>query len=206
MSFDCQFTLALGQRILQADIRTQARAVGIFGASGTGKTSILHAMAGLYRPQQGRIVVNGDCWFDSTHNICSKPQQRRTGLVFQDAQLFPHKTVWQNLLFGYHNISAHDRRFEPDEIIALLKLSSLLDRMPLKLSGGEKQRVALGRALLYSPKLLLLDEPLSALDCAHKAEILPFFLHIKQHYHIPMLYVSHDKTEVAQISDTIVYL
>lgn len=206
MSFNCQFTLALGLRTIDADICTKSRAVGIFGASGAGKTSILHAIAGLYRPKQGRIVVNGDCWFDSHQNINIPPQQRRTGLVFQDAQLFPHKTVWHNLLFGYRNINADDRRFNPDEIITLLKLSHLLDRMPAKLSGGEKQRVALGRALLYSPKLLLLDEPLSALDSAHKAEILPFFIHIKQHYNIPMLYVSHDKTEIAQLSDTIVYL
>ncbi|HCD9544382.1 TPA: ATP-binding cassette domain-containing protein, partial [Acinetobacter baumannii] len=114
----------------------------------------------------------------------------------------PHKTVKQNLLFGFQHLSQQERQFEADYIIELLKLGHLLQRMPIKLSGGEKQRVALGRALLYSPKLLLLDEPLSALDANHKAEIIPFFQKVKEEIKIPMIYVSHDIQEIKQLTET----
>jgi molybdate transport system ATP-binding protein len=203
---DCHIQIQQGQFCLNQHFQSEQPVIGLFGASGSGKTTILHSIAGLIRPQSGWIKIQDHIWFDSTQNINLSTQQRRVGLVFQDAQLFPHKNVKQNLLFGFKHIAPQQRKFELDYIIELLKLEHLVERMPIKLSGGEKQRVALGRALLYSPKLLLLDEPLSALDAAHKAEIIPFFQRVKQDIKIPMLYVSHDHSEIKQLSDTIWYL
>ncbi|HCW5900389.1 TPA: ATP-binding cassette domain-containing protein, partial [Acinetobacter baumannii] len=180
MLIDCRFELHMGQFHIEPSFQSDASVIGLFGASGSGKTSILHAIAGLNTPHSGLIKIQGQTWFDSDQKINLSTQKRHVGLVFQDAQLFPHKTVKQNLLFGLKRLSQQERQFEADYIIELLKLGHLLQRMPIKLSGGEKQRVALGRALLYSPKLLLLDEPLSALDANHKAEIIPFFQQVKE--------------------------
>lgn len=204
--FDCDFLLSLGKFQLLANLQSTKQVMGLFGVSGSGKTSILHSIAGINRPKQGKIIINGQTWFDSQKKINLSTQQRRVGLVFQDAQIFPHKSVMENLLFGYRNISPENRRFQIDEIIDLLKLEHLTHRMPTKLSGGEKQRVALGRALLYSPQLLLLDEPLSALDSIHKQEILPFFQQIITTTQIPILYVSHDKDEISALTDEIYFL
>lgn len=203
---DCHIQLQQGQFSLDQRFQSDQTVIGLFGASGSGKTTILHSIAGLNRPQSGWIKIQDQIWFDQAQNIHLSTQQRRVGLVFQDAQLFPHKNVKQNLLFGFKHIAPQQRQFEVDYIVELLKLGHLLERMPIKLSGGEKQRVALGRALLYSPQLLLLDEPLSALDTAHKAEIIPFFQRVKQEIKIPMLYVSHDHAEIEQLSKTIWYL
>ena len=164
MLIDCRFELHMGQFHIEPSFQSDASVIGLFGASGSGKTSILHAIAGLNTPRSGLIKIQDQTWFDSNQKINVSTQKRHVGLVFQDAQLFPHKTVKQNLLFSFKHLSQQERHFEADYIIELLKLGHLLQRMPIKLSGGEKQRVALGRALLYSPKLLLLDEPLSALD------------------------------------------
>lgn len=204
--FDCDFLLSLGKFQLLANLQSTQQVMGLFGVSGSGKTSILHSIAGINTPKQGKIIINGQTWFDSQKKINLSTQQRRVGLVFQDAQIFPHKSVMENLLFGYRNISPENRRFQIDEIIDLLKLEHLTHRMPTKLSGGEKQRVALGRALLYSPQLLLLDEPLSALDNIHKQEILPFFQQIITTTQIPILYVSHDKDEISALTDEIYFL
>ncbi|MFW2178263.1 MULTISPECIES: ATP-binding cassette domain-containing protein [unclassified Moraxella] len=206
MIFDCQFEVSLGKKRLAVALQSDSQVMGLFGASGTGKTSILHTLAGIHTPSKGRIVVNGQTWFDADTKVNLRMQKRRVGLVFQDAQLFPHKSVMDNLLFGYRHIHQTDRHFEPQAIIDLLKLNHLTQRMPTKLSGGEKQRVALGRALLYSPNLLLFDEPLSALDSEHKAEILPFFQQLITTTDIPMLYVSHDKSEIQQLTQTVYYL
>ncbi|USZ15926.1 ATP-binding cassette domain-containing protein [Moraxella sp. FZFQ2102] len=192
--------------MLDVDLCSSAQVVGLYGASGTGKTSILHAIAGIHTPRSGIISIDDQVWFDAQTRTNLPIQSRRTGLVFQDAQLFPHKSVMDNLLYGYRNITLSEQKFHPDEIVQLLKLEHLTKRMPAKLSGGEKQRVALGRALLYSPRLLLLDEPLSALDGAHKAEILPFFQTVIDSTDIPMLYVSHDKAEIERLTDEIYYL
>ncbi|UTO06131.1 ATP-binding cassette domain-containing protein [Moraxella sp. FZLJ2107] len=192
--------------MLDVDLCSSAQVIGLYGASGTGKTSILHAIAGIHTPRSGIISIDDQVWFDAQTRTNIPIQSRRTGLVFQDAQLFPHKSVMDNLLYGYRNITLSEQKFHPDEIVQLLKLEHLTKRMPAKLSGGEKQRVALGRALLYSPRLLLLDEPLSALDGAHKAEILPFFQTVIDSTDIPMLYVSHDKAEIERLTDEIYYL
>ncbi|MGE8598347.1 MAG: ATP-binding cassette domain-containing protein [Acinetobacter calcoaceticus] len=202
MLIDCHFQLQMGQFLIEPSFQSDASVIGLFGASGSGKTSILHAIAGLNTPRSGLIKIQNQTWFDSDQKINLSTQKRHVGLVFQDAQLFPHKTVKQNLLFGLKHLAHQERHFEADYIIELLKLGHLLQRMPIKLSGGEKQRVALGRALLYSPKLLLLDEPLSALDTAHKAEIIPFFQKVKQEIKIPMIYVSHDIQEIKQLTET----
>ncbi|UGQ31608.1 ATP-binding cassette domain-containing protein [Acinetobacter calcoaceticus] len=202
MLIDCHFQLQMGQFLIEPSFQSDASVIGLFGASGSGKTSILHAIAGLNTPRSGLIKIQNQIWFDSDQKINLSTQNRHIGLVFQDAQLFPHKTVKQNLLFGLKHLAHQERHFEADYIIELLKLGHLLQRMPNKLSGGEKQRVALGRALLYSPKLLLLDEPLSALDANHKAEIIPFFQKVKQEIKIPMIYVSHDIQEIKQLTET----
>lgn len=200
---DCHIQIQQGQFYLDQRFQSDQLVIGLFGASGSGKTTILHSIAGLIRPQSGWIKIQDHIWFDQAQKINLSTQQRRVGLVFQDAQLFPHKSVRQNLLFGFKHIASQQRQFELEYIVELLKLDHLLERMPIKLSGGEKQRVALGRALLYSPQLLLLDEPLSALDTAHKAEIIPFFQCVKQELNIPMLYVSHDQSEIEQLTDII---
>ncbi|WP_407492078.1 ATP-binding cassette domain-containing protein [Acinetobacter baumannii] len=202
MLIDCRFELHMGQFHIEPSFQSDASVIGLFGASGSGKTSILHAIAGLNTPPSGLIKIQDQTWFDSNQKINVSTQKRHVGLVFQDAQLFPHKTVKQNLLFGLKRLSQQEHHFEADYIIELLKLEHLLQRMPIKLSGGEKQRVALGRALLYSPKLLLLDEPLSALDANHKAEIIPFFQKVKEEIKIPMIYVSHDIQEIKQLTET----
>lgn len=203
---DIHIQLKLGAFVLDRAFVSDQKVVGMFGASGAGKTSILHAIAGLNKPQDGWIKVGQQIWFDKKSKINLSPQQRRVGLVFQDAQLFPHLSVLANLQFGFKRVAPEKRYLQEADIIDLLKLRNLLGRMPHKLSGGEKQRVALGRALLYSPQLLLLDEPLSALDAAHKAEIIPFFQEIKKNIEIPMLYVSHDMSEIQQLTQTIWYL
>jgi len=203
---DCHIQLKQGQFDLDQRFQSEQLVIGLFGASGSGKTTILHSIAGLVTPQAGWIKIKNQTWFDQVQKINLSTQQRRIGLVFQDAQLFLHKNVKQNLLFGFKHIQPQQRQFEVDYIIDLLKLEHLIERMPIKLSGGEKQRVALGRALLYSPQLLLLDEPLSALDAAHKAEIIPFFQRVKQELGIPMIYVSHDKSEIEQLTHEIWYL
>lgn len=200
---DIDIVLSLGQFQLEAQYQTNQQVLGLFGASGAGKTSILHSVAGIVTPQKGKIHIQDQCFFDEKNNINQSVQQRRVGLVFQDAQLFPHFSVKKNLLFGFKHIESSQRHFQLDQVVELLKLAHLLERMPIKLSGGEKQRVALGRALLYSPNILLLDEPLSAVDAAHKQEIIPFFQQIRDQTNIPMLYVSHDIHEIKQLTDEV---
>ncbi len=178
----------------------------LFGPSGSGKTSIVHALAGLMRPTEGRIVLEGRTVLDTKADLFVPPEKRRIGLVFQDARLFPHMSVEKNLLFGWRRSPA---RATPDEIartVSLLGLEKLLARAPKNLSGGEKSRVALGRALLASPDILLLDEPLASLDAARRAEILPWLERLRDIARIPIFYVSHSLDEVARLADRVVLL
>ena len=175
---------------------------GILGASGSGKSTLLALIAGLLKPQQGFIKLNGATLCDIQSKKWVPPYKRHMGLVFQDGQLLPHLTVRNNLLYGYNNILAAQRRFHLEAIVDLLEIGHLLERRPGNLSGGEKQRVALGRAVLYSPELLLLDEPLSALDERLKQQILPFFLRIYAECKIPMVYVTHALTELEFLTDS----
>ncbi|MEI9996872.1 MAG: molybdenum ABC transporter ATP-binding protein [Rhizomicrobium sp.] len=176
----------------------------LFGASGAGKTTIVNALAGTFRPRQGRIVIAGRTVLDTAAGIFVPPQQRRAGYVFQDARLFPHMSVRDNLLFGWRRAPLKAPPAEIDRVIALLGLSHLLARRPHALSGGEKGRVALGRALLSAPQILLLDEPLAALDAERRAEILPYLEQLRDAAKLPMLYVSHSLDEVARLADDIV--
>ncbi|MDQ8038623.1 MAG: molybdenum ABC transporter ATP-binding protein [Pedobacter sp.] len=192
-----------GEFSLQVQAVADAPVTGICGPSGAGKSTLLALIAGLQKPDAGRITLDGVTLVDERSGIFLPPEQRHIGYVFQDAQLFPHLSVESNLLYGFRHLRQEERRFQLDEIVALLEIGHLLGRRPRLLSGGEKQRVALGRALLYSPRLLLLDEPLSSLDSARKQQILPFLLRIRDELHMPMLYVSHVPEEIAYLTESV---
>jgi molybdate transport system ATP-binding protein len=178
----------------------------LFGPSGAGKSTIANAVAGLFKPSEGRIVIGDQIVFDSAAHIALPPRARRIGYVFQDARLFPHMSVENNLRFGWRRAPERADASEFARIVELLGLEALLKRKPAKLSGGEKSRVALGRALLSSPHLLILDEPLAALDAARKAEILPWLERLRDEASLPMIYVTHALDEVARLADSIVLL
>ncbi len=178
----------------------------LFGPSGAGKTSVINMVAGLLRPDAGRIAVNGLCLFDSGRGIDLPPERRRIGYVFQDGRLLPHLTVRANLAYGMRLTPAHQRFVTFDAVVDLLGIGHLLDRRPARLSGGEKQRVAIGRALLTSPAMLLMDEPLASLDAARKAEVLPFIMRLSREYTVPILYVSHMKGEILSLADRLVIM
>ena len=178
----------------------------LFGPSGAGKTSVVNMVAGLMRPDAGRIAINGQSLFDSARGIDLPPEKRRIGYVFQDGRLLPHLSVRSNLVYGLHRTPA-DRRFvQFDPVVELLGIGHLLGRRPAKLSGGEKQRVAIGRALLTSPALLLMDEPLASLDAARKDEVLPFIMRLGKEFSIPVLYVSHALDEIVALATYLVML
>jgi molybdate transport system ATP-binding protein len=178
----------------------------LYGPSGAGKTSVINMVAGLMRPDAGCISVNGMYLFDSSRRIDLPPQRRRIGYVFQDGRLLPHLSVRANLTYGMH-LTPADRRFVTfDAVVELLGIGHLLTRRPAKLSGGEKQRVAIGRALLTSPAMLLMDEPLASLDTARKAEVLPFIMRLSREYAIPILYVSHIMDEIRHLADHLVIM
>ena len=178
----------------------------LFGRSGSGKTSVVNAIAGLYRPARGRILVDGRTLTDTERGIAIRPHRRRIGYVFQEGRLFPHLTVRQNLMFGRWFARPARDAVRLDEVVALLALDGLLDRRPGRLSGGEKQRVALGRALLADPRLLLMDEPLAALDAERKDEILPYIERLRDEAGVPIVYVSHSVAEVVRLANTIVLI
>lgn len=176
----------------------------LFGPSGSGKSTVLAAVAGLLRPDQGRIVLDGTPLTDTARRLHVPPHRRRLGVIFQDARLFPHLTVRQNLRYG--RFFAPRRPTSQAAVVEMLGIGALLDRRPATLSGGERQRVAIGRALMSEPRLILADEPLSALDDARKAEILPYLERLRDEMRVPMLYVSHSAPEVARIATTVIML
>ena len=184
----------------------------LFGRSGSGKTSVVKLIAGLVRPDRGRVVVDGTVLVDTARGLWVPPHRRRIGYVFQDARLFPHLSVQQNLFYGRRvpgggrQAAGDGERDEPDRIIDLLGIGHLLARRPGALSGGERQRVAIGRALLAFPRLLLLDEPFASLDAARKEEILPYVERLRDQTRIPVIYVSHSIPEVARLASTVVLL
>jgi molybdate transport system ATP-binding protein len=191
------------------DVAFKAASGGVtalFGPSGAGKTSIVRVLAGLTRPAHGKVVLEGHTVLDTEKGIFVPPEKRRVGLMFQDARLFPHMTVNRNLLFGWRRSPARADSAEIARTIALLGLEPLLTRAPKFLSGGEKSRVALGRALLASPDILLLDEPLASLDATRRAEILPWLERLRDIARIPIFYVSHSLDEVARLADRVVLL
>jgi molybdate transport system ATP-binding protein len=178
----------------------------LFGPSGAGKTTVLNAIAGLLQPDEGRIVAGDTVLLDTAKAISMPAHARRIGVVFQDARLFPHLNVHANVLYGWRRAAEKPKRDRIDAVIALLGLEPFLARAPRTLSGGEKSRVALARALLMNPRALLLDEPLAALDAARKAEILPYLERLVRETRIPMLYVSHSLDEIARLADRMVVL
>jgi molybdate transport system ATP-binding protein len=206
MVLELDLNIRRGAFHLNLDVTLNASVTGIFGPSGSGKSTLLGMIAGLITPNDGRIVLNNEILLDTTQRIMSPPEQRHIGLVYQDAQLFPHLSVRDNLLYGFKRRAPLERRFTLDDMTALLEIEHLLARRPQDLSGGEKQRVALGRAILYSPRLLLLDEPLSSLDETRKTHILPFLRRIRDEVCIPMLYVSHSMREIDYLTEHVVYL
>lgn len=196
----------LGEFSLAAAFTSEGRVTGLFGASGSGKTSLINTIAGLLRPDRGSIVIDGETVDDTAAGIHVPTWRRRIGYVFQDARLFPHLDIRQNLDYGRRMNGLAEDPAQHKRVVDLLDIGALLDRRPGKLSGGERQRVALGRALLSKPRLLLLDEPLGALDESRKLEILPYLVRLRDEAGVPMVYVSHDAAELRQLATQIVML
>ena len=191
---------------MHVEFRTDARVTALFGRSGAGKTSLVNMIAGLSTPRRGRIEIDGNVLFDSASGIDVPVHARRIGYVFQEARLFPHYSVRRNLLYGHDRVPASERYVELDHVVDLLGLRSVLERRPGDLSGGEKQRVAIGRALLASPRILLLDEPLASLDANRKDEVLRYIELMRDDVRIPMVYVSHSVEEVVRLAEHVVLL
>jgi len=196
----------LGDFSIEASFTSEGRVTGLFGASGAGKTSLINMIAGLLRPDRGIIAVDGEILDDTTARTHVPVHRRRIGYVFQDARLFPHLDVRQNLDYGRRMNGLAEDGAQHRRVTELLDIGNLLDRRPGRLSGGERQRVALGRALLSRPRLLLLDEPLGSLDDERKEEILPYLVRLRDEASIPMVYVSHDAAELRQLATQIVML
>jgi len=205
-------TLAVDITHRQGDFRLDVRfetgsgLVALFGRSGAGKTSVINIIAGLIRPDRGRVAIDGAALVDTANAIFVPRHRRRIGYVFQEGRLFPHLTVKQNLLYGRWFAPESPPREDFDRVVELLGIAGLLDRRPSRLSGGEKQRVAIGRALLADPRLLLMDEPLASLDEGRKAEILPYIERLRDRSRIPIVYVSHSVAEVARVASSVVLL
>ena len=176
----------------------------LWGASGSGKTTLLQCLAGLLRPDAGRIACREAVWFDAERGVCLAPERRRLGYVFQDVRLFPHLSVRSNMLFGRRFRGPSGVSFE--DVVALLGLGRLLHRTPSDLSGGEKQRVAVGRALLACPELLLMDEPLTGLDRGKREEIMAYIKAIPERFGVPILYVTHSDAERRFLADRVLNL
>lgn len=192
---------------VDVDLLLPGRGVtALYGHSGSGKTTCLRCIAGLEKPQQGFIQVKDEVWQDSANGLFLPPHKRALGYVFQEASLFTHLSVRGNLEFGLRRIAPQERRVDLQHATQLLGIEHLLERRPDKLSGGERQRVGIARALLTSPRLLLLDEPLAALDAKRKSEILPYLERLHDELDIPMLYVSHSQDEVARLADHLVLM
>ena len=200
---DIDILLRRGQFERQVRIVEDARVLALTGASGAGKTTVLNAIAGLVRPVSGRIAIDGRILFDSAARIDLATHRRRIGYVFQDARLFPHRDVRANLLYGRHGQRGDGRAFALDAVVDLLGIGHLLQRHPGNLSGGEAQRVAIGRALLSQPAILLFDEPLTALDQDRREELIPYLQRVRDEVRLPMLYVSHHPDEVRRLADAI---
>lgn len=193
----------LGETQLEADLQIPARGVtAIFGVSGSGKSSLINLVSGLLNPDWGYIRLNGKTLVDTDKGICLAPNKRHIGYVFQDARLFPHYSVKGNLYYGIKDKSAVNF----DAILKLLGIEHLLKRYLFSLSGGEKQRVAIGRALLSSPDILLMDEPLSALDLPRKRELLAYLEKLSQEVEIPILYVTHSVDELTALAERVILL
>jgi len=203
MTLVIEISHRFGDFAIEARFESEGGLVALFGPSGSGKTTIVNAVAGLLRPDRGRVVIGGHVQMDSDRGIFLPRHRRRIGYVFQEGRLFPHLNVRQNLTYGQRFLPRGEARPPLGPVAEMLGIETLLDRHPLNLSGGEKARVAIGRALLAAPHLLLMDEPFAALDEARKAEILPYVERLRDEIRIPILYVSHQLTEIARLADQV---
>jgi len=202
-----RYALQLGDFDLDVDLDIPMQGItGVFGASGSGKTTLLRCIAGLERRGTGRLIVGGETWQDRKARICRQPHEQEIGYVFQEPRLFRHLNVRRNLEYGLKRAGVNRDSVGFDQAIELFDLSRLLDRTPADLSGGEAQRVSIARALLRSPRLILMDEPLAALDRARKDEILPFLDRMHGELHIPIIYVSHHIDEICRLCDYLIVL
>lgn len=200
MSFDVDVEKTLGEARVGARFTVAGGLTVLFGPSGAGKSSVLNMIAGLLKPDRGHVLLNGETLFDSDRGIDLPPNRRRIGYVFQDARLFPHMDVRANLLYGHRLAAEADRWMSLEAALAFLGIGHLLHRMPASLSGGEAQRVAIGRALLSGPRALLMDEPLTSLDPARRDEIMAVVERIRDELRLPILYVTHDPTEAERLA------
>lgn len=200
MSFDVAVERRLGDVGVACAFQTGGGLTALFGPSGAGKTSVLNMVAGLLKPDAGRVVVGGEVLFDSVNGIDIPVQARRVGYVFQDARLFPHLRVRDNLAYGMKP----EGLMTLEEAAQFLGITHLLDRWPRSLSGGEAQRVSIGRALLSNPRFLLMDEPLTGLDRARREDVLRVIERLRDEVRLPILYVSHDRAEVERLAGTII--
>lgn len=206
MSLSVQIEHLLGDLPIEVAFEAPSGITALFGQSGSGKTTVINAVAGLLEPNSGRITIQSEILLDSTSGINVRPHRRRMGYVFQDARLFPHLSVEGNLKYGSRFAPRNSTGLALSEVAGMLGIEPLLQRRPGSLSGGEKQRVAIGRALLSHPRMLLMDEPLAALDTARKDEILPYLERLRDVTGLPILYVSHSVAEVARLAATVVIL
>ncbi len=205
MSLEVAFTKRWpGGSLIEAAFASDAAILALFGRSGSGKSTVVNALAGLLRPDAGRIVVDGEVLFDAARGINVPVEARGVGYVFQEGLLFPHLTVRQNLLYGAGRSGMRSLGF--DQVVSLLGIDALLARKPATLSGGEKQRTALGRALLSNPRILLMDEPLAALDAARRSEILRLIERVRGQFNVRIVYVSHSIGEVTRLADDVVLM
>ncbi len=204
MHLEVDVSLRQGEFVLTAEFEFNGSALGLFGPSGSGKSTLMRALAGLVRPERGLIRLNGDSLFDSLNKIWVPPHRREIGVVFQDARLFPHWPVEKNLRAGM--MAEESGIFSFSHIVDLLEIEPLLGRAVSNLSGGEQQRIALGRALLAHPRLLLLDEPVTGLDAVLKEQILPFLKRVHEELHLPCMIVSHYLPEILHLTDQLVLM
>lgn len=202
MAIDIDVEKRFGASVVAAQFTAEAGLTALFGPSGVGKTSLLNMVAGLLRPDRGHIRIGGRTLFDGATDL--PPEARRVGYVFQDGRLFPHRRVKANLLYGWRLADPANRWMTLDEAADFLGIGHLLGRWPQSLSGGEAQRVAIGRALLAAPQILLMDEPLSSLDAARRDDIMTVIERIRDELKVPILYVSHDRAEVDRLATQIV--
>lgn len=206
MSFEVYVDHSIGERRIALGFTSDAPLTALVGPSGAGKTTVLNCVAGLMRPDRGRIAVAGTTLFDSAAGVNLPPERRRAGYVFQDARLFPHLKVEANLRFGERLAAAEQRWIGHDEVVEFLGIDHLLSRWPATLSGGEIRRVAIGRALLAAPRFLLLDEPFASLDPARAETLMALVERIRDELKVPILLVSHDRGEVTRLAGRVVTL
>ncbi len=206
MELQLQVAKQQGNFLLELDLKVSGERIGIFGPSGSGKSTLVNLLAGLAKPDSGSFLLDGKTLFDSTAGVNVATEQRRIAMVFQQHALFPHLTVRKNLLYGYQRCPATERRIELAEVAETLEITDLLEQMPETLSGGQSQRVALGRAILASPRLLLMDEPLSALDDDLRYRIIPYLNLVSERFRIPFVFISHSLVEMRLMADQVAVL